>query len=154
MFLDKAMINKYCEYCHKVVPYDHDCPLRIKYHISDWEDEWEKYKKNKQEKGQKTNPFYFSKQWIDKREYIKQKCFGLDVYDFVINQKITYGLIVHHIIPFNHNERLKLSDSNLIFLSDSNHKLIHKKMGKNYSKTVKEVQNVLKEFEKMFKQGV
>lgn len=133
LFWDKAMLKKYCEYCHKVVPYDHDCLQKPSY----------SYEK-------KTNPFYLSKQWVAKREYIKHKCFGLDVYDFIVNHTITYGRIVHHIIPLEKNERLKLSDSNLIFLSDSSHYLIHQMLDKNYTATVREMQKILRDFENFF----
>ena len=136
LFWDKAMLKKYCEYCHKVVPYDHDCLQKPSY----------SYEK-------KTNPFYLSKQWVAKREYIKHKCFGLDVYDFIVNHTITYGRIVHHIIPLEKNERLKLSDSNLIFLSDSSHYLIHQMLDKNYIETVRKVQKILQDFEKFFDIG-
>ena len=132
------MIKKYCEYCHRVMPYEHECTKKIKYTSTE----------------KKTNPFYLSKQWIDKREKIKRKCFGLDVYDLIVNHTVTYGRIVHHIIPLEKNERLKLSDSNLIFLSDSSHYLIHKKLDRNYAETVKEIQNILKKFEELFVIGV
>ena len=101
----------------------------------------------------KTNPFYLSKQWIDKREKIKRKCFGLDVYDLIVNHTVTYGRIVHHIVPLNDNEQLKLSDSNLIFLSDTNHQLIHKMLERNYDYTINMLTECLKKFEEIFGTG-
>ena len=135
-FFKKTMIKKYCEYCHKVVPYDHNCLQKQTY----------SYEK-------KTNPFYLSKQWADKREHIKRKCFGLDVYDLLINHTVTYGRIVHHIVPLNDNEQLKLSDSNLIFLSDTNHQLIHKMLERNYDYTINMLTECLKKFEEIFGTG-
>lgn len=131
------MIMKYCEYCHKVMPYEHECTKKIKYTSTE----------------KKTNPFYLSKQWTDKREHIKRKCFGLDVYDLIVNHTVTYGRIVHHIVPLNDNQHLKLSDSNLIFLSDSNHQLIHEMLNQNYISTINMLTECLKKFEEIFGTG-
>lgn len=124
------MIKKYCEYCHKVQPYNHQCEC-----------------KPKQTTAVNHTDFYTTTKWVKKREQIKQKCFGLDVYDLVVNRVITYGRVVHHIIPLKNDRKLSLSDSNLILLSDSNHQLIHQMMDSNYISTIKLVQKCLIEFD-------
>lgn len=126
------MIMKYCEYCHKIQPYDHQCE-----------------RKPKQTTAVNHTDFYTTPMWVAKRELIKQKCFGLDIYDLIVNRVITYGRIVHHIIPLEDNKKLSLSDSNLILLSDSNHQLIHQMLKTNYISTIKLMRDCLITFEKL-----
>ena len=124
------MIVKYCEYCRKVQPYNHKCKL-----------------KPKQTTAINHNDFYYSSAWVKKRQAIKARFYGIDVYDFVVNDVITYGTTVHHIVPLADNERLKLTDSNLILLSDGNHKLIHRMLDQNYISTIRLMRDVLQQWQ-------
>jgi len=68
--------------------------------------------------------FYNTSEWHKAREQCKKFCCGLDLYS-LYNGKIEYGYTVHHIQPVNIKPDLKLVQSNLIYLTESNHKLIH-----------------------------
>ncbi len=54
------------------------------------------------------------------------KCNGLDLYDFYINKRITYGAICHHIVPIKDNWNKRLDLDNLIYLSKENHNKIER----------------------------
>lgn len=126
------MIKRYCEYCRKVQPYEHQCEL-----------------KPKKTSAIKQEDFYLSMKWIKKREQIKQRCYGLDIYDLIVNKTLTYGQTVHHIVPLDDDRSLALSDDNLIFLSESNHRKIHQMLKTDYFATIKMLKdclNVFKEF--------
>jgi hypothetical protein len=123
------MLLKYCEYCKKIQPYNHQCE-----------------RKPKKTSPTKREDFYLSMKWIKKREQIKQKCFGLDIYDLMVNKTITYGRTVHHIIPLDVDRSLALSDDNLIFLSESNHKKIHQMLKADYNSTVQMLKDCLNAF--------
>ena len=126
------MILKYCERCKKIQPYDHQCEL-----------------KPKKTSAKKQEDFYHSTNWIKKREQIKQRCFGLDIYDLIINKSISYGRTVHHIVPLDDDRSLALSDDNLIFLSDSNHQKVHQLMKIDYFGTIRILKDCLKIFKNM-----
>ncbi len=54
----------------------------------------------------------------------------LDIYDLYVNQVIRYGRTLHHIVPIKEDWTKRLDESNLIYLTDSNHQIIHELMRK------------------------
>ncbi len=68
--------------------------------------------------------FYQSVQWRQIREQCIELCCGLDLYS-LYKGRIEYGYTVHHIRPAHFAPQLRLVQSNLIYLTESNHKLIH-----------------------------
>lgn len=122
---------KFCEYCHKIQEYNHQCNLKPKRTTSS-----------------NHNKFYSTTAWNKKQKQIKENFYGIDVYEYVVNQKIVYGTVVHHIVPIKDNDSLKLSNSNLILLSDSTHKLIHKMLDKDYNATINLMHNCISQFKK------
>ena len=54
----------------------------------------------------------------------------LDIYDLYINDVISYGRTMHHIVPLKDDWNKRLEDTNLIYLTDSNHQALHDLMRK------------------------
>lgn len=131
------MIGKYCEYCRSIQPYDHQCKS-----------------KPKRTTAVNHNNFYSSNVWAKKRESIKIKCFGLDIYKLVIDGVIEYGDVVHHIVPLCDDYNLRLNDNNLILLSNKSHQEIHKMLDTNYISTIQLLRECLSKFEKLKVGGI
>ena len=127
---------KFCDRCHRQLRIGEKCPvcfkLRNKSYSTDEDD------------------FYKSPEWLKVRRQCIELCCGLDLYSLYCNNTIEYGYTVHHIEPVNVSPQLKLEQSNLIYLSESSHQIVHSlyRNGK-YLKTV----NFLKSIKEKFIQG-
>lgn len=69
------------------------------------------------------------------------------MYSLYHNDTIEYGYTVHHIEPVEVSPQLRLEQSNLIYLSESSHQVVHNlyKNGK-YSETVKFLKSIKEKF--------
>lgn len=80
-----------------------------------------------------TNPFYTSKKWRKKREYILKRdgflCLECKKYGRHIEAKI-----VHHIKEIDDAPELKLKNNNLVSVCASCHNKIHYEKGGHYIK--------------------
>lgn len=65
--------------------------------------------------------FYQSKEWQAMRNYIMAKYNGLDLYAYYVHHKIVKATMVHHIIECKEDMSLRLTESNLMPLSDASH---------------------------------
>lgn len=92
-------------------------------------------KRYKEYKPNDISEFYNSRQWHRARELAIEYCFGLDVFSLYHN-RIEYGQTVHHIEPVGICYSKRLKQDNLIYLTESNHRLIHKMLDENYPQTV------------------
>ena len=102
------MLTKYCDRCHKKLRIGEKCScLYLHDHKVCMDDD-----------------FYKTSEWRKARDECIRLCCGLDLYS-LYNGKIEYGYTVHHIRPVNLVPNLKLVQSNLIYLTESNHKFIH-----------------------------
>lgn len=94
-----------------------------------------------------SDDFYKSSQWAKVKKECIQMCCGLDLYSFYVNNIIEYGFTVHHIIPIDVKPELKLIQSNLIYLTESNHRMIHSLYDSGeYEQTVLLLQNLKEKF--------
>jgi len=84
------------------------------------------YDLNKRDK--KADQFYHSDEWGLAREDTIAYYAGIDIYSYYVLNSIEYGSIVHHIIPLKDDWSKRSDKSNLIYLTDINHGLIHKAM--------------------------
>lgn len=82
-------------------------------------------------KDPKEKEFYSSSRWQEVREQVKSQCKGLDLYSYYILNKIEYGAVVHHIRPIKDDWGARYDIDNLIYLSNSNHQLIHEAYNKS-----------------------
>ena len=103
------MIVKYCVRCHKRLKIGEQCTCTAK----------------RLSKEYKSDDFYRSPDWLTVRAECIRLCCGLDLYSLFIDHAIEYGYTVHHIVPIEKDKSLMLSQSNLIYLTESNHRKIH-----------------------------
>ncbi len=102
------MIIKYCDRCKKKLRIGERCSCAYKFdHKICMEDD-----------------FYRSREWLTARKKCIELCCGLDLYS-LHQGRVECGFTVHHIRPLRLSPELSLSQSNLIYLTESNHKLIH-----------------------------
>lgn len=85
---------------------------------------------DKYKKGDQYSDFYNTGDWKVMREKTKHKTAGMDIYSYYILGIIEYGTTAHHIQELKENWSRRLDISNLIYLTDSNHQLIHKEYRK------------------------
>ena len=125
------MLIKYCDHCHKRLNVGETCCCTLK-------------QKNKE---YFSDDFYRSAIWNKAREICIEQCCGLDLYSLYINHSIEYGFTVHHIIPLDDEPKLKLAQSNLIYLTESDHRLIHSMYDNGkYDETVSLLRRIKKDF--------
>ncbi|MBP3380690.1 MAG: hypothetical protein J6K77_07515 [Ruminococcus sp.] len=70
--------------------------------------------------------FYHTADWLTARDECISRCYGIDIYSLFERGVIEYGFTVHHIIPLTDDYSRRLDPGNLIYLTESNHRLIHK----------------------------
>ena len=102
------MIAKYCDRCHKRLKIGEkcECAYRTSHKVC------------------KEDDFYYTSDWHKARADCIRLCCGLDLYS-LSQGKIEYGYTVHHIVPVDKDPALRLVQSNLIYLTESNHRSIH-----------------------------
>lgn len=127
------MLSKFCDRCHKRLNIGEQCKCTLS-----------KYQKD-------TEDFYRTSSWLKVRDHCIELCCGLDLYSLFVYKTIEYGRTVHHIVPLKKDESLALEQSNLIYLTDSNHALIHSmyKSGQ-YKQTIE----LLRKIKAQFVEGV
>lgn len=113
-------IYKRCDRCGKRLPTGTKCKCSKK-----------RYKHEKIYVDNKIENFYLSAEWRRKREHMIDVYHQLDIYDLYINDVVSYGRTMHHIVPLKDNWDRKLEDTNLIYLTDSNHQTLHDLMRKS-----------------------
>lgn len=115
------MLYKRCSICHKRIPISKHC------HCG-------KVEKAKVKDGNEQihDDFYKTQEWQCIRTQAIAKFFGLDIYSLLVYRKIEYGQTVHHIIPIEDDFSKRCDINNLIYLTEANHRKIHKlyKIGK------------------------
>ena len=131
----KAMLMKYCDRCRRQLRIGEKCP-----------DCFRKFN-SERNKNKVTNDFYQSSEWLKARKICIELCCGLDLYSLYHNDTIKYGYTVHHIEPVEVSPQLRLEQSNLIYLSESSHQVVHNlyKQGK-YLETVKFLKSIKEKF--------
>lgn len=131
-------IYKRCNICGKRIKCNEKCNCVSKRHI-EVNNEDNKYKE-----------FYKSKLWEKTREKVVKKYSGIDIFSFYIDNYLEYGFTVHHIIPLKECWEKRADLSNLIYLTESNHRKIHKileKGGKSREDMIKTLLNLVKKYE-------
>lgn len=80
------------------------------------------YDKNRR----KRKEYYNSKEWKLLRERCIARFNNIDIYAFNKTGEVIHGKTVHHIIPIEDDPTLAKDISNLIYLTERNHREIHK----------------------------
>lgn len=120
------MIKKICDRCGKVLPVDKKCFCRPD--------------------KQRHEFFYDTYEWKKARRKCREKCFEIDLYSWFVLHRLEYGRIVHHIVPLEKDWDLRTSQDNLIYLTDSNHALIHELYKSDFENTAEMLRGLLKMF--------
>lgn len=128
-------IMKWCSGCRKLIPVGTKCSCMMK-----------RYKPPKDD----IRLYYHTQEWDDVRTKAIARTFGLDAVDLILYNRITYGDVVHHIIPIRTNYSLRNNIDNLIYLSDRNHHIVHDLYKSDYDNTVKKLKQILSDFAKIY----
>lgn len=134
-------LNKYCR-CGKQIPIQNKCCDDC---IGYYQKQNAKYQKKYDSTKRVNADFYESLEWKSIREVVITKANGLDLYEYYINKAIVKANTVHHIIEVKEDYELRLDITNLIPLSASNHKKIHKKYLRNKRATQQMLMMVLEQ---------
>ena len=122
------MIYKRCSRCGKRLEVSDTCSCYNRHK------EYKKYRKDTRE-----DKFYSSREWIKVRDIAKSKYNGIDIYSYYVLKRVEHGQTIHHIEEIKDNWDRRLDIDNLIYLTESNHQLIHKM----YKDNKKETMNLL-----------
>ena len=133
------MLYKRCSRCGNRLEYNIICSCKAKYKTNS-----DRYKNDKERK------FYKSKAWQDTTNIIKNRFIYLDIYSYYILGQIEKGEVVHHIVSLDEDWSKRLCLSNLIYLTEKNHRKIHTLMKKSI-KDKEDVQQLLFSLIKRFK---
>lgn len=131
------MIYKQCDRCHKKLKPSQKCSCIPKRKNGD----------------KQTEPFYLTKEWRMARIQCIKNCYGLDIFSFYQFGIIQYGFTVHHIYPVADYWDKRLLQSNLIYLTESNHRVIHNMMKQDFNGTVKTLLELKQRFEREYRAG-
>lgn len=115
---DDMPIYKRCDRCHKRLTPGIVCSCIKQRH--------KEYDKQREDKD--TISFYHTDSWLRIRDKAIDRYNGTDIYSYYINGTIEQGHTVHHIVPIKDDWSKRLDIDNLIYLTESNHQEIHKRM--------------------------
>lgn len=125
-----------CPRCGEVIDYSmrycNECSKNIKKMKAESNRYYDKNIRNKE-----STEVYHSKEWDMLTEQCKSRFKGLDIYSLYILGKIEYGNISHHIEEIAINKERIYDLENLIYLSSSNHNVVHSLYKKDYEGTKK-----------------
>ena len=118
----------------------------------------EKHAKVKQQDNRRRNRKYKQQRNDQKEQHFYKSAivfyFGMDIYEYYTTGRIAEGYTAHHIVELKEDWSKALDVNNIIYLTESNHQLIHEK----YKKSKKQVQRLLYEmilrFYEEFRVGV
>lgn len=131
------MLSKQCPRCGKRIPIGSQCKCVSRL----------KYKPCKSDKyNSEVKRFYHTAEWQKARAACIARCHGIDLYSFYVLRKIEYGQTAHHIVPLVEDYSQRLNLDNLIYLTESNHRIIHELYKTDYERTAKMLRGYVKMF--------
>lgn len=130
------MIYKRCGSCGKKIPVGEVCECSI----NNARERYKRYSKQRNDKQEQS--FYHNSRWINKRSNRTRDLIYVDWFEYYTKGKAVEGYTLHHIIELKDDWSMRLDDDNLIYLTQSNHRLVHEAYLKS-EKDKKEMQNVL-----------
>lgn len=146
-------IYKRCSRCGNRIPSGTKCPCIIEIEANRKKARDKAYDANSRDK--KATAFYLSDEWEIAREDAKAHYAGIDIYSYYVLNKIEYGHTVHHIIPLKDCWEKRTDKHNLIYLTESNHQLLHKAMREGkYQETITLLQELVEKYEQELGTGV
>ncbi len=134
-------IYKRCGRCGTRLPSGTKCEC-----IKERHKEYDKYSRDK-----KADAFYHSIEWEIARDDAKAHYKGIDIYSYYVLGKLEYGQTVHHIVPLKDDWSKRVDKKNLIYVTESNHQLIHKAMREGrYKEIIELLRSLVEKFEREF----
>lgn len=132
-------IYKICGRCNQMIPSGTTCKCYASYRKR-------RYKEYDISRGEnKYTQFYKTKEWLMIRDKAISFYDGLDIYSYYKLHLIEYGRTMHHIVEMKEDWAKRLDLDNLIFLTESNHRIIHKRMQEENKEMVrKELKELIK----------
>lgn len=125
-------ILKHCSHrgCYEVLQQDIQyCEYHSKKHIAKQKERYKEYQHRRlQDYNEvRSQSFYQSTEWDRLREVVKASLFHIDIFEYYRTGKIVEGETVHHILEVREEWEARFDVNNLIYLTQRNHLLIHKK---------------------------
>ena len=146
--------------CGKTIPYNvkrcEECQAKYeqknkKVYTEKDKARWRAYQNQRDDKEEQA--FYMSKTWKLTRDMIVNKFYHIDVYLYMKYGIVEYGNIVHHIVELKEDFSQRLSEDNLILLSQRSHLLIHEEYNNGDKVALQEeLKQMVKDFEERYKQ--
>lgn len=128
-----------CRDCNKIIPYSSsrcpECEKKYNEHKKQRIRDYDKYDR-------KNVSVYHDKRWLKLTAQCKRLFNGIDIYQLYINKEIVTGSLSHHIEEVSDNKDRQFDITNLIWLSDESHKIIHSAYNKS-DKDKAEMQELL-----------
>ena len=135
------MIYKRCSRCGKRILEGTKCQCSKERHK-----EYKKYRTDKKEER-----FYSSGEWLTIKDKVKDIYNDIDIYSYYVLNTVEVGQTVHHIDPIKDNWDRRLDIDNLIYLTESNHRKIHKAMLKDKEGTMRMLYTLIMQYKRDFK---
>lgn len=133
-------LKKQCSYhgCKELVDYNAECCSK---HEGMKHKDYNMRRKQRSD-GKKYDTFYGSGDWDDIRQYTIVQRYGIDVLEYYRTGLVTQGRTVHHIVCLEDDWSKRLTASNLVYLTESNHKRVHAQYDKGI-KDKEKMQSIL-----------
>ena len=126
-------LKKICR-CNKIIDYSlarcTECEAKYKVEKTENNKIYDATCRNKE-----SAVLYHSKQWQQLTELCKSRFKGLDIYSLYVLDSIEYGSLSHHIEEISKNKDRIYDLDNLIYLTGSNHNIVHSLYEKDYEGT-------------------
>ena len=107
-------------------------------------------KRYRQISNKREQVIYDTGRWQKLRDRARKYFFNLDLISYLNDNDIVYGEVVHHIVPVEMDPSLQYDFENLILISESRHRKIHKRMETEPDKVIAELkaerQRIVKHF--------
>jgi len=107
----KKMLVKICDNCGRRLKQNESCRCRHRLY-------------DKTQRNQEKAKLYHSPAWSKIVKRVKERANGLDEYELA-NGRLCKGNLAHHIYTIEDRPDLKLTLSNLIYVSNATHNMIH-----------------------------
>lgn len=137
-------ILKQCSWCSctKIVEDNVKyCEYHSKKHSAKEKERYKEYKirKSHNEEYKRFQSFYNSEAWQRVKEVAILNTLAIDVIDYYKLGRITQGERVHHIIEVSEDMEKRLDTDNLIYVTERNHRIIHREYNKGNKKEMQEL---------------
>ena len=98
--------------------------------------------------------YYHSTEWGAARRRAIRRTYGLDILAWYEHGELVTGFTVHHIVPLETGWELRSDPDNLIYLTEADHREIHKRYLTDYERTAEYLRSLLVRFDNEFKNSL